>query len=152
MRYFNVFGIDRYSQNHPNNNNSLFSNLLFSKKKTISLYYKEKNKIKIFPKRSFVHVKDVARLNYLAFLINLKEKVLIENIGNKTSYDIKKILIYFNSFLKIKYKINFIKKNFNKEVLNSKFFLINKKKFRYRLKFNDLRKNIKEIVLYKNSI
>ena len=37
LRYFNVFGIDRYSQNHPNNNNSLFSNLLFSKKKTISL-------------------------------------------------------------------------------------------------------------------
>jgi len=150
LRYFNVFGVDRYNENHPNNNNSLFSNLLFSKKKIISLYYKKKNKKNFFPTRSFVHVKDVARLNYLAFLNNIKRKSFTENIGNKISYDIRKIIRYFNSFLQIKYKIDYCPKNFKNELLNSKFFLINKKQFKYNLKFNDLKKNIKEVILYKN--
>ena len=79
LRYFNIYGVDLSTKNFQSTNNSFFSNIQKIKsKKSIDLFYTEINKKKYFPSRSFIHVKDIAEINFKSVMYNIKKKSLNE--------------------------------------------------------------------------
>lgn len=149
LRYFNIYGVDLFNKNFQSTNNSFFSNIQKIKsKKSIDLFYTEINKKKYFPSRSFIHVKDIAEINFKSVMYNInKKKNLLMNVGSEKSYKINYIIKIVKKILKTNFNVNLVKSNFQNEILHSKNFKLNlKNKIKYKLKYKNLSKNIKEIL------
>ena len=145
LRYPNVIGSDPLGKLGEKNNHisrivPIFYRKIFDKK-LITLYYNFK--MKKFPKRNYIHVNDIAKINLqiLENLKDLKKSYVVFDIFNNKQYSNFEVMMMLSKILNKKplYKLE---KLDDRESMDQKSDIKNNflKKLNYKLKYNSLRK------------
>ena len=145
LRYPNVIGSDPLGKlGEKNNYISRIVPIFYRKilnKKLITLYYNFK--MKKFPKRNYIHVNDIAKINLqiLENLKDLKKSYVVFDIFNNKQYSNFEVMMMLSKILNKKplYKLE---KLDDRESMDQKSDIKNNflKKLNYKLKYNSLRK------------
>ena len=145
LRYPNVIGSDPLGKlGEKNNYISRIVPIFYRKilnKKLITLYYNFK--MKKFPKRNYIHVNDIAKINLqiLENLKDLKKSYVVFDIFNNKQYSNFEVMMMLSKILNKKplYKLE---KLDDRESMDQKSDIKNNflKKLNYKFKYNSLRK------------
>lgn len=145
LRYPNIIGSDPLGKlGEKNNYISRIVPIFYRKilnKKLITLYYNFK--MKKFPKRNYIHVNDIAKINLqiLENLKDLKKSYVVFDIFNNKQYSNFEVMMMLSKILNKKplYKLE---KLDDRESMDQKSDIKNNflKKLNYKLKYNSLRK------------
>lgn len=145
LRYPNVIGSDPLGKLGEKNNHisrivPIFYKKIFNKK-LITLYYNFK--MKKFPKRNYIHVNDIAKINLkiLENLKNLNKSYIVFDIFNNKQYSNFEVMMMLSKILNKKPLYN-LEKLDDRESMDQKSGIKNNflKKLNYKLKYNSLRK------------
>lgn len=145
LRYPNVIGSDPLGKLGEKNNHisrivPIFYRKIFNKK-LITLYYNFK--MKKFPKRNYIHVNDIAKINLkiLENLKNLNKSYIVFDIFNNKQYSNFEVMMMLSKILNKKPLYN-LEKLDDRESMDQKSGIKNNflKKLNYKLKYNSLRK------------
>ena len=145
LRYPNIIGSDPLGKlGEKNNYISRIVPIFYRKilnKKLITLYYNFK--MKKFPKRNYIHVNDIAKINLqiLENLKDLKKSYVVFDIFNNKQYSNFEVMMMLSKILNKKplYKLE---KLDDRESMDQKSDIKNNflKKLNYKFKYNSLRK------------
>ncbi len=98
---------------------TFYKKILYKKK--IKLFYDPKSNI--YPKRSYIHVEDIAYLNFklIKYIAKMKKKILLFKVKNKLNYSNKDIYNIMSKKLNKKTSVELKKINITEKLTPSKF-------------------------------